>query len=94
MTDAPPLEQAKEWLATWRSIGGGVTVDAAGQIHPWRVVHADDLKDWGRRCGLAEVAEKLLTALITHPEMHGPLRVMLSTSAHVQAARALKGMDK
>jgi hypothetical protein len=94
MTDKPPLLEAQEWLKAWQSINGGVTVDASGQLHPWRVIHDEDRQDWGKRCGLAEVAEKLVTTLIVNPEMHGPLRVMLSTSARVQAARALKGMKE
>lgn len=94
MTDKPPLLEAQEWLTAWQSIGGGVTIGVSGRLHPWRISEQEDRLDWGRRCGLAEVAEKLLTTLVVKPELLGPLRVMLSTSARVQVARALKEMGK
>lgn len=86
MNDAPDLKAAREWLDAWASIGGGVTISAAGIIHPWRVTHIDEQRDWGRRCAKAEVAEKMLGQLLTHPDWHQPIRVILSTSARRMAA--------
>lgn len=83
------LAAALEWLNSWESIGGGITITATGTLSPWRMRREDEERDWGRRCAKAEVAEKLLSALVGQPELIQPIRVILSTAARRQAAKAV-----
>lgn len=89
MSDPTPLDQAQAWLDDWKANGGGVTIDPSGNLHPWRTMHADDMKDYARRCAHAEIAEKMLGHLVSHTELLGPMRVILSSRARITAKRAL-----
>jgi len=89
--ETPAIKGAQEWLDQWASIGGAVTISPAGVLTPWRYSHVDEQQDWGRRCAKAEVAEKLLGHLLTHPELHEPMRVILSAKARKMARPYLKG---
>jgi hypothetical protein len=92
MNENPRIAQAETWLAEWRDIGGGITITKEGNLDTWRWVRTEDQRDIGRRAALAEIAERLLTALIKEPDLIGTIRVIVSTRAGQMAGHGLRGM--
>lgn len=75
---------AVRWLDQWRTIGGGITIDKAGRVCPWRFIEVAAV-DPG-----AERARDLMQEMDTTPGLKAAMRVIVSSEATLRSQRIMK----
>lgn len=89
MSEPVPLAQARAWLHDWQLVGGGVTIAPSGNLATWRITVVDDTPTVEKQLAMAERATDLLAHLLLHPELIGPIRVILSSKARATVRKTL-----
>lgn len=82
-------DAATSWLADWAAIGGGVSIDRADRINPWRFA---DVSQEGEE--VAFVEDALLYDLENTPGLVRAVRVVIGATAGLMARRALEVMAR
>jgi hypothetical protein len=89
MMQAPaPPAQALDWLSSWESIGGGVTIGVTGKVQPWRMVEAGTLPAARRLCDAKQT--ELLREMEETPGLIAAVRIIQTDRARKQLGTALR----
>jgi hypothetical protein len=81
---------AKAWLVAWSSIGGGVTINLAGRVCPWRVRAPGATPQ--ERAAADFLQTDLLRRLDRSPGLEAAVRIIISTEARKVASRSVATM--